>query len=81
MRCGDRLHGDKIMGWGGFFDKLLGKLPIQDRKERWKNEIDNLRKEKERLLKGDADAKKALRVIAINKRLLYLEQLLKNASN
>lgn len=32
------------MGWGGFLDKLLGKLPIQDRTERWKNEIDKLEK-------------------------------------
>ena len=30
------------MGWIGLLDKLMGVLPIQKRKERWKNELDNL---------------------------------------
>jgi len=69
------------MGWGGFLDKLLGILPIQKRKERWKNEIDNLTKERENLLNGEADEKKAVRVGIIDKRIAYLNQLLKNSAD
>jgi hypothetical protein len=71
------------LGWGTFFGgigKLLDKIPIQGRKERWKNELDNLTKEKEALLKGQCDAKKAMRVGDIDKRLVYLNQLLKNSA-
>lgn len=66
------------MGWGGFLDKLLGVLPIQKRIERWKNEIDNLTKERNNLLQGVADEKKASRLIIIDNRIAYLNQLLKN---
>lgn len=69
------------MGWGGFLDKLLSVLPIQKRKERWKNEIENLTKEKAILLKGDCDAKKANRIDWINSRIANLQQLLKNSSD
>jgi len=69
------------MGWGGFLDKLLGILPIQKRKERWKNEIDNLTEERENLLNGEADEKKAVRVGIIDKRIAYLNQLLKNSAD
>ncbi len=69
------------MGWGGFLDKLLGVLPIQKRRERWKNELDNLEKEKARLLLEKCDQKKAARVEYINNRIAYLNQLLKNSSN
>ena len=69
------------MGWGGFLDKLLGILPIQKRKERWKNEIDNLTKERNNLLKGVCDEKKANRVLAIDEHIAYLNQLLKNSSD
>jgi len=69
------------MGWGGFLDKLIGVLPIQKRKERWKNEIDNLTKEKAKLIEGDCDEKKANRVVAIDERIAYLNQLLKNSAS
>jgi hypothetical protein len=66
------------MGWGGFLDKLLGILPIQKRIERWKNELENIQKERSSLLAGDADKKKAKRVADIENRIVYLTQLLKN---
>ena len=64
-----------ILDWG------KDKIPIQDRKERWKNEIENLIKERNNLLQGEADAKKAKRVTDIDKRIAYLNQLFKNASS
>jgi len=72
------------MGWGEFFGaigKLLGKLPIQGRRERWRNEIDNLTKERKELLKGNWNEKKGYRVIWIDKRINSLNQLLKNAES
>jgi hypothetical protein len=54
------------------------KIPIQDRKERWKNELDNLTKEKEKLLQGECDVKKAQRLDLVNSRIAYLNQLLRN---
>ena len=67
------------MGWGGAADQLLSKLPIQDRKERWKNKLDNLKKEREKLLKGKWDVKKGKRLDAIDIELDKLLQLCKNA--
>lgn len=70
--------------WASIFallDKIMGKLPIQDRKERWKNEIDNLTKERKELINGKYTAKKGDRVIAIDLRISYLNQLLKNSSD
>jgi hypothetical protein len=69
------------MGWGGFLDKLMGKLPIQQRIERWKNEIDNLTKEKNKLLLGECDEKKATRLEFIDTRIAYLLQLCKNKAS
>jgi len=72
------------MGWGEFFGaigKLLGKLPIQGRRERWRNEIDNLTKERKELLEGNWNEKKGYRVIWIDKRINSLNQLLKNAES
>ena len=72
------------MGWGEFFGaigKLLGKIPIQDRKERWKNELDKLIKEKENLLKGECDEKKSVRLIDIDERIEHFNRLLKNSSS
>lgn len=66
------------MGMFSFLDKLIDKLPIQGRVERWKNEIDNLTREKKELLRGEPDAKKAIRVVVINRRLDELNQLCKN---
>jgi hypothetical protein len=72
------------LGWAQFFGglgKFFGKIPIQERKERWKNEIDNLTKEREALIRGKYDEKKGDRVIVIDQRLQYLNQLLKNSAN
>lgn len=69
-----------MAGWGGFLDKLMGVLPIQKRKERWKNELDNLQKERDTLLQGQCDEKKSTRLITINNRIAYLVQLLKNSA-
>lgn len=60
---------------------LFGKIPLQDRKERWKNELENLEREKNEILISKADVKKAKRVTDIDKRIAYLNQLLKNSSN
>jgi hypothetical protein len=71
------------LDWGTFFGgvgKLLDKIPLQGRKERWKNELETITKEKATLLHGAADAKKAKRVIAIESRIEYLNQLLKNSA-
>jgi hypothetical protein len=67
-----------MAGWGDFFGGIMDKLPIQGRIERWKNEVDNLTKEREKLVEGECDDKKAIRLGVIDKRLSYLLQLLKN---
>ena len=69
------------MGLFGFLDKLMGVLPIQKRKERWKNEIDNLTKEKNALLKKPATAESSRRMQFIAERISYIEQLLKNSAS
>jgi len=71
------------LGWGQFFGgigKIIDKIPVQGRIERWKNELENLKREKENLLKGACDEKKAERVVVIDSRIDYLVQLLKNQS-
>lgn len=72
------------MGWGDFFGgigKLLGKVPIQERKERWKNELESLTQERSSIIIGKCDEKKADRIIVIDKRIAYLNQLLKNSTD
>jgi hypothetical protein len=69
------------LGWGTFFGgigKILDKIPIQGREERWRNELDSIKKEKKAILSGTADAKKAKRVTEIDAKIEYLTQLLKN---
>jgi hypothetical protein len=72
------------MGLFGFLDKLLAKLPIQDRIERIRNELDNLKKEKEKIEKypldinKPEDRKKADRLSFLYERIDYLSQLLRN---
>lgn len=63
----------------GLIGRVIEKLPIQGRRERWRNEIVALKKERDALLRGVCDAKKALRLGVINGRLEHLEQLLFNA--
>lgn len=69
------------LGWAQFFGglgKLFDLLPIQGREERWRNELDNLKKEKRKLLASKADSKKASRLVVVIERIDYLTQLLKN---
>ena len=47
-----------MAGWGGFLDKLISKLPIQDRKERIKNRIKDLERQQKELTNGEATPKK-----------------------
>ena len=61
--------------------KIAQKLPIQDRKERWKNQLASLKKERTKLLKGEANEKKANRLIAIDNRINELNRLLENSSD
>jgi len=61
-------------------DWLKNKLPIPNRLEGIKNEIDKLEKERTSLLSGGADVKKAKRIIVINDRLDKLAGMLKNAT-
>ena len=68
------------MGWGGFLDKFISKLPIQDRKERIKNKITSLELEREKLVKETWDAKKGKRLGDINTELVVLREQLKNFS-
>jgi len=63
-----------ILNW------VKDKLPIQDRKERWKNELAKLEIERKELLKGEADAKKVARLEYVDRRIVYYNQLLKNQS-
>ena len=72
---------DRNMGWEKIIDILnwaKDKLPIQDRKERWRNELDNLKKEKAEILINKADIKKANRLVYIERRIIDLEQLFRN---
>ena len=60
---------------------LLGKIPLQERKERWKNEIDKLTIERKELIRVACTAKSADRVIKIDTRIAELNQFLKNSSD
>lgn len=62
-------------------DKILSILPIQKRVERWKNELDELKKERALLLEGKCDARKAERIINIDQRIDLLNQWLRNSAN
>jgi len=62
-------------------DWAKDKIPIQDRKERWKNEYDNLTKEKDEIFKSQPDIKKSWRLDYINKRLSDLDQLFRNQTS
>jgi hypothetical protein len=73
------------MGWGDFFGgigKLLGKgsTYIQSRIEKLKNEKEALEKERTGLLQGEANEKKANRILWINNRLDVIDGVLKNSA-
>lgn len=66
------------MGLFGFLDKLIDKLPIQGRVERWKNEVDDLQEERTKLEWRRCSEKESKRIADINTRLDELHRLLKN---
>lgn len=69
------------MGWGGFLDKLLGKLPIANRVEKIKNDIDKLEREKNEILLHKAEVSKANRLVVIDKQLFDLHKRLQNIAH
>lgn len=66
------------MGWGGFLDKLLSKLPIANRVEGIKNSINKLERERNEILLHKAEVKSANRLVAIDKQLFILRDRLSN---
>ena len=66
------------MGWGGFLDQLLEKLPIQNRVERWKNKLNTLERERNDILLHKANYEKAKRLARINRDIDKLNILLRN---
>jgi hypothetical protein len=72
------------MGWEKIFDILnwaKDKLPIQNRIERWKNEIDKLERERAEILIHKADVKSAKRLAVIDDKLKYYNGLCKNSTD
>lgn len=62
-----------------FFDKLMDKLPIQGRVERWKNQVDKLeRRQNEIKIKMLNDRKSTLEYERNERKLRQLRNLLKN---
>lgn len=59
-------------------DWAKNKLPIQNRVEKMKNDLDKLRTEKTMLLQGDFNDKKATRLRAVNAHIEQLERRLCN---
>lgn len=60
------------------FDWLKDKLPIQDRVERWKNELDKLQRERSELVIFKKADKYNARIEYIDMRINQLNGLLKN---
>jgi hypothetical protein len=58
----------------------MEKLPIQGRKERWKNELDELKQERANLLAVKVTVKAAERIPKIDMRMEVLQTYLKNAA-
>jgi hypothetical protein len=59
---------------------LLGKIPLQGRIERLKNELEALQTERNALLHGEANEKKSARLCVIDKRLDVIRGVLKNSA-
>jgi hypothetical protein len=68
-------------GWGTFFGTLMDKLPIQGRKERWKNELDALKQERANLLAEKVTMRAADRIPKIDQRIEVLNTFLKNSAS
>ena len=73
-----------MAGWGDFFGgigKILEKIPIQGRRERWRNEISKLEKEKEKIVDQAVTLDSVKRMDIINNRLAELRRLQNNAES
>jgi len=70
-----------MVGWGNFLGGLMNKLPIQNRVERWKNQIDKLERERDELLKQPSTDANSKRMSAINDELSRVWLLLKNKAS
>lgn len=60
--------------------KIVEKL-LQGRRERWKNEIDRLTKERKTLIRNKVSQEASQRVIKIDLRIAELNELIKNSAN
>ena len=65
----------------GIFSWLKDKLPIPNRVEGIKNEIDKLKAERSKILVFKAEVKKGVRLTWINKRLSLLRRRLSNIAS
>lgn len=69
-----------MAGIWDFLGGLMNKIPIQDRKERIKNQIEDLRTERVNLLKEPSSVKTSKRITTIDELIVRNEQLLRNLS-
>jgi hypothetical protein len=69
-----------VSGEISIIDRQKNKLPIADRLENIKNDIAKLEAEKDELLQGKPDIKRANRLTAIDKQLAILRVRLANAT-
>lgn len=69
------------MGWGGFLDKLLEKLPIQGRVERWKNQLDEIEKELNQLENQSWTPEKGTRHNSLFNKRNRIQRLLRTKAN
>ena len=67
-----------MAGIWDFLGGLMNKIPIQDRKERIKNKLEDLRKERMRLLNEPATIKTSKRITVIDRDIIDGEQRLRN---
>jgi hypothetical protein len=67
-----------MAGIWDFLGGLMNKIPIQDRKERIKNKLEDLRKERIKLLHEPASVKTSKRITAIDRDIIDGEQRLRN---
>ena len=67
-----------MAGIWDFLGGLMNKIPIQDRKERIKNKLEDLRKERIKLLNEPASVKTSKRISVIDRDIIDGEQRLRN---
>lgn len=67
-----------LLNFLGAIGKIIEALPIQGRIERAKNKLENLKKEKGKLMNSPATKKSSKRVSEIQKEITKINQTLKN---